>query len=293
MNEPSYRAVIRGLLRAIMSNAPPVVSQWMYKQLQGTIRRLGTPTIRPIARIRGGGRMHTSLDDLPQSLVYYMGVYEWDVTQCMSKRLPVDGVFVDIGANAGFFTIWSALRAGSGGHVYSFEPQPEMYALLRENVLLNLLENVSTFSTALGDSIGTVRLALSAGDTGLAHIVIDETADVEQTSVPIETLESCLGPLPRLDMMKIDVEGAELRVLKGAASYLSGDNPPILFVEVVDRHLQRLGDSEAALLEFLRGFGYQPYSVSTGGDLVEYISSGRHVKTQAFIPGRRTTRRCH
>ncbi len=124
----------------------------------------------------------------------------------------------DVGANIGVFTI---LHATEGANVYAFEPNPESYGRLRRNVALNgLAHRVQLFASALGDEpgIGTLHVT-RGGTTGGVVVPATERAPLPGAAdIPITTLDRILPTLqvPRIDLLKIDAEGSEVAVLRGA-----------------------------------------------------------------------------
>lgn len=141
-------------------------------------------------------------------------------------------VVIEAGANIGAFTVPLARAAGPGGLVYAFEPQPLVFQLLCANVALNGLLNVQAFNAACGEKAGRmgVRRVDPARATNHGGIPLDRLeSDTAATRIRIEKLDEAVAP-PRLDLIKADVEGMELAVLKGAAGLIRRFRP-VLYVE--------------------------------------------------------------
>lgn len=149
-------------------------------------------------------------------------------------------VFVDVGANIGVYAGWAARRVGSTGAVHAFEPVPRTVAYLQSFVALNELTNVQIVACAVGAKVGPVSMRITPGHSGISSVVApgqrQAVADdgTEIVKVAQTTLDSyyadrlCLGA-PRL--IKIDVEGREHDVLRGAARLLSARTPPVVLFE--------------------------------------------------------------
>jgi len=155
---------------------------------------------------------------------YWLGTYERDVQKRFSDLLLPGDHFLDVGANAGFYTLLAARLVGPEGRVTSFEPLPRNLGFLREHVKLNHLRNV------------IVNAAAVSNRDGVAHFNIDQHASMghltEQGTLEVKTvaLDSLFaaGQLPPAKLIKIDVEGAEHSVLLGAKNYLLSCYPVIL-----------------------------------------------------------------
>jgi FkbM family methyltransferase len=146
------------------------------------------------------------------------GAFENERASFLRRHLLPDDLFIDIGANIGFFTI---IAARTGVRVHAFEPHPRNYKRLLRNLRLNGFTDaqVQPHSCALGDSDGTVLLYQSLNDNyGMSSIVLDFSPD--GFPVPLRRLDDLLPSPTSRCVIKIDVEGAELQVLDGAKKFL-------------------------------------------------------------------------
>jgi FkbM family methyltransferase len=188
-----------------------------------------------------------------------------EMRQVFGPILPQDGVVFDVGAHSGQFAKLFAQMVPNG-HVYAFEPGSYALSLLRPILRLKRLANVTVQECGLGDAeqelvlnmpkkrSGSYGFGLSfMGDaSGEARALVSETVRVRG----IDDVVAELG-LERLDLIKADIEGSEMRMLAGAEATLRRYRPA-LFLEVSDSTLRRQGDSIAGLTEFLKGLGYAP-----------------------------------
>ncbi|MEY4487934.1 MAG: hypothetical protein RIQ79_442 [Verrucomicrobiota bacterium] len=135
----------------------------------------------------------------------------------LADALRTGGNFLDIGANAGVYSLWVASLRAPGLRVDAFEPDPELCASLRFNLATNALDSVRLHSVALGAAEGEVVLAAGAGNKGENHITAAATPSAAAAGirVPMTTLPDFLARenLARIDALKIDVEGHEVSVL--------------------------------------------------------------------------------
>jgi FkbM family methyltransferase len=140
-------------------------------------------------------------------------------------------VVYDIGAASGFYAVIAARAVGSTGQVMAFEPMPQSVARLRHNIALNEFANVSVLELALGDRVGMAKLVpgIEEDQAGMNRVLAaDESAasaDVEVTTIDRLVNE---GTVPAPDIIKMDIEGAEIEVLNGAEETLSQRHPVLL-----------------------------------------------------------------
>jgi FkbM family methyltransferase len=181
--------------------------------------------------------------------------------------LPFGGTFVDVGAHIGIYSLRAARVVGSKGHVIAVEPNPETVQTLRDNIKASGA-NVNVQPVACSDSETQLDLFAAArantGETSLSRKNAQQSGHVSAVyhvrARPLDSILQEVG-VSRVDVIKIDVEGAEALVLKGAKETLARYNP-IVVVEVVERQLRSMGTSATELREFLRSQGYTPRHVS-------------------------------
>jgi len=186
--------------------------------------------------------------------------YERATTELFKQLLRPGMVFVDVGANIGYFSLLAAKLVGAGGKVYAFEPEPGNHALLCKNINLNSYSNVHAVQKAVSNKSESTLLFLSALDSG-SHSLYSEAARGIQKSVEITTtsvdefLES--ENWPGIDLMKIDVEGAELEVLEGMGDLVERSPELKLVVEYCPFLIRLTGAKPAELLTKLASMQFQ------------------------------------
>ncbi len=153
----------------------------------------------------------------------------------IAGRLGPGDVYWDVGSHVGYMVAVASRRVGSTGRVIAFEPNPDNLQRLRRTVELNDLRNVTIWDVALSDQIGEAQFLL-AGSSSMGSLLPNRYAT---RSVPVQTstIDEELKTQPYPDLVKIDVEGNESRVLAGAAQ-LFLDHRPDLIIEVLTE-LQR------------------------------------------------------
>jgi len=215
-----------------------------------------------LAKIRLPGsrqRMIVDRSDRMGSQFFWFGRHHWQQINLAERLLPSDGVFMDVGANIGEFAVAMAVKK-PGARVLAIEPNSEIRPLLQNNIEANYLTNVSVFALALGDKVGTQEL-YSSGDSALVSCVAFTPAHQPIESIEVVTLDDLFTTqnLPRLDLLKIDVEGYELKILSGAKQTLTQYRPHII-LEVNAITSQAAGFDVADLYELLRTYHYRFYA---------------------------------
>ncbi len=180
------------------------------------------------------------------------------------KALVAPGsAVVDIGANVGFFTRRFARWVGADGMVIALEPEPRNFADLLDRLREDgTLPRVRLFEVAAAEFAGTARLKLNPSHPG-DHRLSADNGGIEVKTVRLDDLLAA-RPWPRISLVKVDVQGAEERVLDGAEQTL-GRARPAWFVEVDDDHLRAMGSSAAQLVRRFAALGYGVHKVTAEG----------------------------
>lgn len=195
-------------------------------------------------------------DDL--SALVYLNFFEVMEVMLMGGMIKKGGVVLDIGANIGFHTLMFARFVGDKGRVYAFEPDPTNFALLEKNVRANGYQNVEPVRKALSDQNGKIQLYLSKNNKGMHRIYksryCDESIEVDMVRLD-DYFEHYEG---KISFIKMDVEGAEMAVLKGMSTLLRKNRAPML-IEFAPYALKEFGTEPEALLKLIEGYGYKFY----------------------------------
>jgi FkbM family methyltransferase len=189
-----------------------------------------------------------------------------------TQRYLQSGMTVlDIGAHHGLYTVLASKRVGSTGKVVAFEPSPRERKQLVRNVRINFCSNVHIEPYALGkDPARDSLYVVEGGEDGCNSLrppaVQSETRPVPVEVVTLDSIASKLG-LTKVDFVKLDVEGAELDVLKGAGGLLRTIPRPVLLVEVYDIRTQPWGYKAREIVEFLDQKGYRWFELLSDGSV--------------------------
>jgi FkbM family methyltransferase len=237
---------------------------WLLFTLLGFLReRVGAYRVS-LPFDEAGARIVVDLrTGLGRRMYRYGVLYEDPDFAVLRAVLRPGDVFLDCGANVGAYTLAASKLVGGGGVVISFEASPDTRASLVQNIAENALANVRVEPFAVSDARGRATLfsrGVNDGFSSFAPEVQAGAVAVDVETVPLDSVwEECGRPSVRL--IKIDVEGAEFRVLRGAEETLTTTRPWIL-IEIEPAHLQRQGASEAMVREFLVRCGYEEIAAS-------------------------------
>ncbi|HYL84934.1 MAG TPA: FkbM family methyltransferase [Candidatus Angelobacter sp.] len=204
-----------------------------------------------------------------------------------TERLLQPGMTVlDIGANHGLYTLLASRCVGSRGRVFAFEPSPRECKRLRTHTWLNRCTNVSVQACALGNETTEACLYVVEGSqTGCNSLrpPIANTGTSPQ-NVRVNRLDDWLREhkIERVEFIKLDVEGAELEVLRGARELLERRPRPVILAEVQDLRTQPWGYPAKEIIDFLRDRGYQWFSLSPEG-LLEPLDVSRKTFDGNFV----------
>lgn len=171
-------------------------------------------------------------------------VWQRHITVFMIDYLQPGDSFVDIGANLGYFSVYAGLCVGDSGVVQAIEPDADNAALLARNAELNRLSNIRLHRTAISDYIGDATLYQGSYNAG-SHSILEKDDLSAGPSVPVTTLDELLAGAETPRLIKIDVQGAELSVLRGMRQLLAtAKRKPGIIMEFSPLDLQRNGEME-------------------------------------------------
>lgn len=216
------------------------------------------------------------------------GFWETPLSRNLKKYLSTDKVFVDIGANIGYHSLFASRLLMNGGSVYSFEPQLSVYEQLLQSIKKNKLSNIFAFNTALSDHKGEETLYVreeNIGGSTLLTLSEMESFHVDSSmKVSLMTLDSYMEIFPRVDVVKIDVEGYEYEVFKGSEKILDQYHP-IIFMEFSPVfYVQDYATKPQELVIFLQNKGYRFFTMDDKEiELLSWLKRDNNINSQIDI----------
>ncbi len=196
----------------------------------------------------------------------WLGSYEYAKQLLFSQTIRQGDVVFDVGANVGIYTLLSSVLVGERGSVFSFEPDPRNLFYLKEHVRINSMKNVTVVEAAVTDSSGAARFQRNLGSPATGHL--SPVGDVNVKTISLDGFVFEQG-FPGPNCIKIDVEGAEELVLRGAGNILRKYHP-VLFVAFHSTHLRD------TCCEFLRSLRYHCEPVGGGSFEESYETFARY-----------------
>jgi len=203
----------------------------------------------------------------------------YEIVLILERLLREGDLYVDVGANIGYMAVSASRAVGADGLVLAVEPEPRMRAKLLQNVELNCANNVRIIPMALGDEIGTTHFSV-ATEEGLSRIDHGKGANpcmvlLEKIEVAVTTLDALVEELAigrHIRLVKIDVEGYEYAVFKGAAKLLQRATTIFIF-ESNPGALAQNGVSLVEIHSLLTDAGYEAYAIK--GHTADWFRLGR------------------
>lgn len=195
----------------------------------------------------------------PSNPAYAVGDNEVPVQEALARYLKPGHVFYDVGANVGFFTVIGAKVVGPNGAIFAFEPVPEHAAYVRRNAKLNHFQNVTVIEKAISDSLGHGELLVTHCAGGAALSTATRPPDVNY-ALPVDLMSVdelvFRQKFPPPAVVKIDVEGVEINVLKGMSQTLREFKPVVIY-EIDDGSQEAFQAKGEYCRSFLQGLAYE------------------------------------
>ncbi len=225
------------------------------------------PTKRIRYAMRGGMWMRLDLHDQISRMIYFLGSHESEETQIIKRIIQPNWIVLDIGAHIGFYTLLAArLIDRDLGHIYAFEPNPGTFEILTHHIKINGLAHVTAYNMAIGTSVGRIEFFLGPSrNTGMASMFPRETR-YGKTTTRVTTLDRFVNTnnLRSINLIKMDVEGAEFEILEGSRNILALYLPHLV-LEVNAIMLKRSGHRPRDLVLLLRDYGYTLFRIDRPG----------------------------
>jgi FkbM family methyltransferase len=217
-------------------------------------------------------------DDIPilvdiferiQSYMYFIGEFERHETRKFIHSIRSDDVVIDLGANIGYFSLIASKYIGSKGHVFAFEASPKVYELLCKNCSLSN-KNISPFNLAVADQEGTLKFNLPQNpqEQGSGSLSKNNMGDIEVESLSIDRFAQT-EKITRLDLIKMDIEGAEIKALLGMKEVISKYKPKILFEFSPSRYEDSEITEFESLVKLMKDLRYKFSSLTRNGEWKE------------------------
>jgi FkbM family methyltransferase len=281
------RLLLMPLVRmAVRYTAPGRLRSQLWRRI--TARFFQSVDYPFVGRTQSGALVAGNTRDLIQRFIYFFGVWEPNLTRFLERRLKSGDVFVDIGANIGYFTLQASRLVGDTGKVIAFEASPKVYAYLLENLRRNVADNVDARNLAVSDRKGMVKVFLGH-DTNIGET---STLAVDGFAYECEIQTESLGTLVAADLLKkvriikVDVEGAEWDVVQGMLGLLAAADERVeIVIEIIPRRLRTMNRDSQDIVDIFSEFGFYPYRLEHDYNPQSYVTgaSSRPIRIRAPI----------
>ena len=244
-----------------------------------SLRSSTPPFIATLGRDAGGALFECDLADEIAREVCLTGCYEPPVTRLLQRRLRGGASMIDVGANWGYFTLLAAAAVGPAGSVVALEPDPRQFARLASNARLNNFTHVTPVMKAAAAGAGSAVLlgyAEGAGNRGVSRLAVtgdrrpttddrrpttDQRPATGDFDVECVTVDAIAAHLRRVDVVKIDVEGAEGDVLHGMRDGLAAQKYRAIVLELHPAPLRDRGVSADVCVRAIQDAGYRGWTI--------------------------------
>ena len=223
-----------------------------------------------------GNKMYVDTDDTGLAPSLLMGdTYEKCEVNLLKKLVSTGMVVVDIGAHIGYYTLIAANLVGDEGKVFAFEPAPENYALLLKNIEANGYKNIIPVQKAVSNKTGTTNLFLFEQNKG-QHKIYETGGYLKSIVVESITLDDYFSEQQvSIDVIKMDIEGAEMLALLGMDKVIKRTPSLKIFTEFRPAELRACGSSPEEFLYKVTEYGFKLHLIDEQKQLVEPIDIGR------------------
>jgi FkbM family methyltransferase len=239
--------------------------------VKGFLFELLRPNRSTVVEIQGS-KMYVDPEGLPRGFRNTFQAYiirnGWEelTTKMFKESVRKGNVVLDLGANVGYYSLLAAQLVGKEGKVYSFEPEPNNFSVLLKNIELNSYDNIVPVQKAVSDTSGKITLFLHNRDTGAHTIYQPEPGEHHfAESVEVETVvldEFLDGKEKHVDIVKVDVEGAEMAVLSGMKEMITKNKDLKMFIEFHPPGIKRRGDSSSEFARrLLEDYGFSVLAI--------------------------------
>jgi len=202
-------------------------------------------------------------------------IYEPNQTEIVKKYVRKGDIVIDIGAHVGYYTLLMAQLVGKNGKVYSFEPDPVNFQLLKKSVEINGFENVVLIQKAVSNITDKVKLFLGDDDSAINRIYDAKLGDAKESiDVDSVTIDEYFKENDELiNFIKLDSEGSEVKIINGMKQFLSRNKKLVMMTEFFPFLIKKSGDEPNQYLKSLEKSGFSLYNILDKNEKTNKINS--------------------
>ncbi len=263
-------------LRLLLRVGINVPGAWRLRRIVMDVKRLRVSRDLINSKLLLGPKLWLDPNDGMGRRIFYDGLWEPAVAKHFHRNLRPGDHVLDVGANIGQYTVLARSRVGPGGRVISVEADRESARVLRMNAEPGDLVQMDVAEVAAWDSNKTLYLSPGDAESRGVAFVQDTQPDSSFSAVPARRLDDVLRELDceNVDVVKLDIEGAEFAALRGMGRFLEQHGPRSVYCEVEEEWTIRFGYKPADLISYLERLGYKTFVfIRREADPVTYNSS--------------------
>lgn len=218
-------------------------------------------------------QLHPENDLCVSKQIREQGIWEPYETRLILEHLGQGGVFLDIGANIGYYTVLAAMMVGPAGLVVAYEPDEDNFSLMQANLSLNKLNNVRPFLAAVSDHDGRGFIYRSEDNSGDHHLYDNGEGRARMPVNVVHGGHHVRALTRRVDFIKIDTQGSETGILRGLSPLILDNRKHLtMIVELWPYGLRKAGSSGHAMLDILSAFDMSLFLIDHLGHRVINVS---------------------
>jgi FkbM family methyltransferase len=211
------------------------------------------------------------LDEKDSLQLNFNGNFEPVETEIVKKEIKENDIVLDVGANIGYYSLIFAQLIGKSGKVYSFEPDPTNFEILKKNILVNKHENVILENKAVSNKEGNLKLYLSTENNGM-HRIYPSKWCKESIDINSIKIDNYFNKNQKIDFIKLDIEGAEYDALLGMESIIQNNENIVIFIEFVPASLEEHGTNPEKVIDFFINHKFKIFKINNIAEKKEEIS---------------------
>ncbi len=244
------------------------------KYFMRLLKMTGNQSKAFIKTLHNGLKMKLHPQEHIQRQIFWYGYYEKDQVLCFESFLKPGMTVADIGANAGYYSLIASPKILSG-RVYSFEPSPLSYKELKENITLNKISNIIPINMGISSLTTESSFYISNADnTGMSGLTRAGNFSGSVETIQLTTLDEFVRKeeIDKIDIIKMDIEGAEVQALMGMQNTIAMHRP-IIFAEVCQELLTRFNNTVNEIYVLMKAKDYKAYQLMPENGIMEVDKS--------------------
>lgn len=270
-----FRPTLPAALRRLPARLRSMLSPWLLSANTPVTALIGPPENEPMVTLAHAPRLQLLVvpGDLVSNALLTSGVWEPELSAALLADATRGGLLVEVGANLGYFSLLWA-EAAPDNRVIAFEPAPRNLGLMRRSIALNNLgDRIRLLPVGAGPSLALMSFDLGPPEqTGWGGVVRDPAHAVQPADIVTVPLDALLANVPRVEVLKIDVEGFDTEVLDGCQTLLRERRIGRVYYEQNHPRMAAIGVARGRAAAILAASGYRTWRMGDAGEVEEWVA---------------------